>query len=139
MANEKNLKPFQPGQIANPKGRGKGTLNSKTIIAKWLKVKQEVEHPVTKEKIKLTQLDIMVMKQIDKARNGSVQAFDALLDRLEGRPRQESEIKFGDAPNRDIVVSVMKRNNDGTTQSIRIGGVTQAERSLEEETEKTDE
>jgi len=32
MANNENLIPAKPGEVRNPKGRGKGTLNNTTIL-----------------------------------------------------------------------------------------------------------
>ncbi|CAN5660480.1 hypothetical protein BH10BAC3_BH10BAC3_16100 [soil metagenome] len=86
--NQKNLKPFSSGQSGNLKGRPKGTPNKKTIIQKWLDTKESVKSPFTKKEEKLTQFDIMVLGLIAKARKGDVAAFNALLDRLEGRPAQ---------------------------------------------------
>lgn len=86
-----NLRPAQPGEIRNPKGKPKGTLSAKTIIKKWLKGKEDITNPITKQKVKLTQLDIMVLKQIEKARKGDTNAFNALLNRSEGMPKQQVE------------------------------------------------
>ena len=93
MANEKNLKPFKKGQSGNPKGRPKGSLDSATIIRKWLEAKSEYTNPITKKK-ELGQLfDEVVIGLIAKARKGDARAFEALLDRAEGRVTQKHEIK----------------------------------------------
>lgn len=91
-----NLKPAQPGEIKNPKGKPKGTLSAKTIIKKWLKGKEEIINPITRKPEKMTQLDIMILKQVEKARKGDTGAFTALLDRMEGKPKQQVEAVDGD-------------------------------------------
>jgi len=73
-------------------GRPKGSLSAKTIIKKWLETKDDWVHPVTKEKVKLTQYDIIALQQIAKARKGDTRAFDAVLDRVEGKPKQEIDV-----------------------------------------------
>lgn len=87
----KNLKPAQPGEVRNPKGKPKGTLTAKTIIKKWLAGKEAITNPITKKIVKMSQLDIMVLKQIEKARKGDTNAFNALLNRMEGMPKQMVE------------------------------------------------
>ena len=86
-----NLKPAQEGEVRNPKGRPKGSKSSATIIKKWLKAKEEGTDPITKKKKKLSQLDIIILKQLVKARKGDTKAFVALLDRAEGKPKQLNE------------------------------------------------
>jgi len=83
------LKPVQPGEVRNPKGRGKGVPNTATIIRKWLAAKEEINNPITGKKGRLTQLDIMILAQVKKARDGDVTSFGALLDRMDGKPLQK--------------------------------------------------
>lgn len=96
-----NLKPCQPGEVRNTKGRGKGTLNFATIIRKWLGAKEEIMNPLSGKVQKLTQLDIMTLQQIKAARNGDLQAFIALADRVDGKPVQK-QLHAGD-PDPDAV------------------------------------
>lgn len=86
-----NLKPAQPGEVRNPKGKPKGTLSAKTLIKKWLASKETIINPITKKPSKMSQLDIMVLKQIEKARKGDTNAFNALMNRAEGMPKQQVE------------------------------------------------
>jgi len=96
-----NIKPAKKGEVRNPKGKPKGTLNSKTIIRKWLEMAAEETNPKTKRKVirrdkdgnPRTYLDAMVMAQIKKAvTKNDTAAFNALLDRLEGKPKQTTDI-----------------------------------------------
>lgn len=90
--NEKNLKPFKKGKSGNPSGRKPGALSLKTYIKKWLAAEENFENPITKEIEKLTQYDILVIQQIAKARKGDTKAFEALLDRVEGKPKQSIDV-----------------------------------------------
>lgn len=89
---KQNLKPAKKGEVRNPKGRGKGTPNLKTVLKRWLFTTEKVKNPYTKKDEELTQVDIMVMAQLGKARKGDTTAFNALLDRFDGRPKQSLDI-----------------------------------------------
>lgn len=88
-----NLKPFKKGESGNPQGRKPGALSLKTYIKKWLAAEEEFKNPITKEMQRLTQYDIIVIQQIAKARKGDTRAFEALLDRVEGKPKQSIEME----------------------------------------------
>lgn len=83
-----NLRPPVKGEIRNPKGKPKGRLSAKTIIAKWLACEERIENPITKKDETGTILDSLTLAQIAKARKGDASAFNALLDRVEGKPTQ---------------------------------------------------
>ncbi len=91
MGREANIIPhqFKPGQSGNPNGRKKGSINTKTIIRRWLAATETAVNPLSGEEEEFTQLDIITIKQIDKARKGHTEAFNALLDRIDGRPKPE--------------------------------------------------
>ena len=92
MPNPENVIPWKPGQSGNPKGKKKGTLHSRTIIAKWLAVKENIKNPITGKMENMTQYDAIVLAQLAKARNKDTIAFNALLDRSEGKPKQDIEL-----------------------------------------------
>lgn len=111
--NPKSLKnlmpPVQKGEVRNPKGRKKGSLNAKTIIQKWLNVQRVTADPFAKPltakevaagkkmpKVKLSELDIIVIAQIGKARKGDTWAFNSLIDRTEGKPNQPNQFLGAD-------------------------------------------
>jgi hypothetical protein len=83
---------WKKGESGNPDGRPKGSLSAKTIIKKWLELEDDWVNPVTKEKVKMTQYDIIALQQIAKARRGDTKAFDSVLDRVEGKPKQEIDV-----------------------------------------------
>jgi len=92
MANEQNLIPAQKGEIRNPNGRPKGIPNSKTRLLRLLELVQVKTNPITGEKEEFTvaeQLDMMVLQ---KAFKGDLKAYQEILDRLEGKPKQTTDI-----------------------------------------------
>lgn len=91
MANSENIAKhkFKPGQSGNPKGKAKGTISTKTIIRKWLQSKEKTENPITGKIQILTVLDIITLALIKRAKKGDAKAFSVLLDRMEGKPKQE--------------------------------------------------
>jgi hypothetical protein len=76
----------------NPAGRGKGVLNAKTVIRRWLEAQETAKNPVSGGMEKMTQLDIITLKQLEKARKGDTASFNALLDRTEGKPHQSTDL-----------------------------------------------
>jgi len=92
MANEQNLIPAQKGEVRNPNGRPKGIPNSKTRLLRLLELVQIKTNPITGEKEEFTvaeQLDMMVLQ---KAFKGDLKAYQEILDRLEGRAKQTTDI-----------------------------------------------
>jgi hypothetical protein len=92
MANEQNLTPFKKGQVANPNGRPKGVPNSKTRLLRLLELVTKVRNPVTGEEEEFSIAEQLDMQIIAKARKGDLKAYEILLDRLEGKPKQTTDI-----------------------------------------------
>ena len=93
MANEQNLTPFEKGKPGGL-GRPKGVPNSKTRLLRLLELVQVKTNPITGEKEEFTvaeQLDLMVLQ---KAFKGDLRAYQEILDRLEGRAKQTSEVEI---------------------------------------------
>lgn len=95
MVHENSLNNLNKPPKGSPKvpgsGRKKGTLNLKQVIQKWLSVKEDIDPaqlPILRRRAKLTQLDIMTLKQVAKARNGDTRAYQELMDRGFGKPDQ---------------------------------------------------
>ena len=76
------------------KGRPKGSLNTSTVVKLWLEAIEKTENPLTGKTEELTQLDLIVLEQIVKAKKGDTRAFNALMDRAEGKPTQIKEPSF---------------------------------------------
>ena len=104
MANEHNLIPAQKGEVRNPKGRGKGVPNSKTRLLRLLELVTKVRNPVTGEDEEFTIAEQLDMQIIAKARKGDLKAYEILLDRLEGRPKQTTDINAEVKGNVQIII-----------------------------------
>ena len=88
MVNQKslsNLQPAKKGEVKNPKGRGKGVPNTKTRMMRLLLLEQRMKNPVTGKEEMFTVAEQMDLAMISEARKGSVQAYNAILDRTEGK------------------------------------------------------
>jgi hypothetical protein len=76
---------FKPEQSGNPKGRRKGQPNLKTFIVQEMGRRQWVT--VDGKRRLLSNREIAVLAQINKARKGDDKAFRALLEHDEGLKR----------------------------------------------------
>lgn len=104
MPNPENLRPAKKGEVRNPKGKPKGTRNRSTIAREWLEVTQFITNPITGEKEKLEQQDIMTLAIIKKARDGDVAAYKALLDSAYGQPLQQIQQEVSKIDEIEIVI-----------------------------------
>lgn len=87
--NNQNLRPMKKGETRNPNGRPKGSLNSKTILNKFLSLQEKFKNPVTGEFEKMSVYEVMSLSIIAKARKGDLNAYKEILDRLEGKAQQK--------------------------------------------------
>jgi hypothetical protein len=99
MANEQNLIPAKKGEVRNPNGRGKGILNSKTRLLRLLELVTKVRNPVTGEEEEFSIAEQLDMQIIAKARKGDLKAYEIILDRLEGKPKQSTEVEVSGGVN----------------------------------------
>lgn len=110
MANKDHLTPRKKGDPPLPgAGRPKGSLNSKTILARLLGIKETVVDPFTDKPRKMTQLELITLKQLEKARNGNLLSYQALLNRYEGMPEQRQIQEFPEGTEISVTVGQPKR------------------------------
>lgn len=114
MANEQNLKPFQVGNPGGP-GRPKGVQNSKTRLLRLLELVQKKKNPITGEEEEFTVLELMDMQMIAKALKGDQKAYQEVIDRLEGKPKQSTEVELSGGVN---IVWEEKKTYVGNTGSL---------------------
>lgn len=88
-----DLTPFPKGVSGNPKGRPKGTKNTKTILERFLNVQMKQTNPFTKLEEDLSVQELMNLVQIKRALDGDLGAFKELTDRLEGKLVNNTDIK----------------------------------------------
>lgn len=113
MANEHNLIPVKKGEVRNPKGRGKGVPNSKTVLKKLLSLTEKIENPVTGELEDMSQLEIMFLRQLSKARQGDLSAMKEILDRYEGKAQQNIDMSVqATDPRKEILDKYLGDGND---------------------------
>lgn len=92
--NNENLIPFEKGKSGNPSGRPKGIPNSKTRLLRLLELVTLTKNPVTGEMEEFSIAEQLDMKIIAKAMKGDIRAYQELLDRLEGRAKQSTEVEI---------------------------------------------
>ncbi len=83
---------LEKGETANPNGRPKGTRNRATIVREWLETMESYVNPITKEKERLSQADIITLALINKARKGDVAAFKELMDSCFGKIANQIDV-----------------------------------------------
>ena len=75
-------------------GRVKGSLNTKTILKKFLHEEMDQTNPFTKVLEKMTVHELMNLVQIKNALDGDLSAYKEITDRYEGKVEVKSDIKI---------------------------------------------
>lgn len=105
------------GESMNPKGKPKGVLNSKTRLLRLLELVKVQDNPLdpSLKSEKFSQIELMDAAMILKAQAGDVLAYREILDRLEGKVTQKSEMTgpdgkdlFPQFANQPIQVEILK-------------------------------
>jgi len=81
------------GVILNPAGKPKGTKHFNTLFNEILK-----EEIVLKDGTKMSMLKAMGQAMARKAIRGDVSAFNAVADRLDGKPKNEIDLEVTEMP-----------------------------------------
>lgn len=80
------------GRPAKPKAKPPTRKDIADNTKFWLSLMTLATNPITKKKELLSQLDIITIKVINKAKAGNINAYTALMDRAYGKPKQYSEV-----------------------------------------------
>ena len=83
---------WKKGQSGNLLGKPKGILNSKTILERFMSIVQTVENQITGEFEGLTVEEQIHLAQLKKAKEGDLFAYKEILDRLEGKAKQNVDL-----------------------------------------------
>jgi hypothetical protein len=92
MAKQDYLKKFSSEYQPEKNGRPKGSKNRSTLVRQWLEASESIVNPITGEKERLTQQDIMTLAIIKKARKGDVAAYKELMDSAHGKVTDHTDI-----------------------------------------------
>lgn len=112
-----DIKPrWKPGESGNPAGRPKGIPNSKTILQRFLALEEKIANPVTGVEENMSQLEIMYLKQIAKARKGDLQAMKEVIDRYEGKAQQTVDMNLAVDPRKEILEQYLGGGDAGQTK-----------------------
>jgi len=90
---------FKKGESGNPAGRPKGVPNSKTRLLRLLELVQTKTNPITGDKEEFTVAEQLDMVMINKAIKGDIRAYQEVMDRLEGKPKQSTEVEVSGGMN----------------------------------------
>ena len=85
-----NIIPPKKGEVRNPNGRPKGSVNSKTVLLKFLALRKKIENPFNyglEEEFSL--MELINLKQIANAIDGDIHAYREIMDRTEGKVTQQ--------------------------------------------------
>jgi hypothetical protein len=74
-------------------GRPLGTLNSKTILNRFLNITKKMQNPLNQLEENLTIGELIHLKQVANALEGDLSAYKEIIDRLEGKTVSVQEIK----------------------------------------------
>lgn len=88
----KNLQPFSKGISGNPRGKPKGSKHLSTILGELLQVKIKSEDFIEEKCVKQPVGRIIILELIRRAKEGDLKAIGMILDRLEGKAVQKTEI-----------------------------------------------
>ena len=120
------------GQSGNPKGKPKGSKDSRTVLNEFFEVVLQGEDPITGKKGEFTIRELLFAKQISKALNdGDTTAFKELMDRYEGKAKQTSSISVNQSHN-------LRYENVETFEDFKreMALIEEQKREIEEEAEK---
>jgi hypothetical protein len=104
-----NLIPPKKGEVRNPNGRPKGVPNTATRLKRLLELEQEITNPVNGQKEMFSVAEQMDLAMINRARKGDVRAYQALVDRLEGKPKQSVDMNVDGEINIALVEFIDKK------------------------------
>ena len=86
----------------------KGVQHSKTRLRRLLELTEQLTNPITKEVEGFSVIEQLDLAQIIKARKGDTRAYQAIMDRLEGKPQQTTDITSNGEQINPLLVQFIK-------------------------------
>ena len=113
--NDENLVPVKPGQILNPKGRGKGGISMTTLLKRMLKTKEDIRDKDGHVILRASRKRLMLLKWMEKAIKGDIRAIEGIVERVEGKVKTTGELtlKNGNASLTDEQLEEIVKKNQG--------------------------
>jgi len=78
-----------------------------------MEIEEKADNPLTGQSELLSQMDLIAIAQLIKAKKGDTSTFSAILDRLEGKPKQAVDA----LPDKKITINVIKGEDDEEADS----------------------
>jgi hypothetical protein len=94
MPHPENIIPPKKGEIRNPKGKPKGTPNTKTRMLKLFSLVVKKQNPITGKEEPFTGAEMLDMALFGKALSGDVSAYREIMDRVEGKIKDVVDVNM---------------------------------------------
>lgn len=121
QATRNELGQFIPGVSGNPAGKPKGVKHMTTLLEEAIKA--------VAEGTGTTEDKLVVKALIDKAKQGDTKAIDMVFDRLEGKPKQTTEIETDGAQILILPIELINKHEADTSTSDNSEGHSQVQSS----------
>jgi len=112
MPKPENIIPPKKGEVRNPKGKPKGTLNRSTILKKWLEVKTKVKRPDNGSEEMVSLSDAIALGIIRQAMKGDVNAYREIMDTLHGKITDKIDHTSGGEKIKQVVIELPPEEAD---------------------------
>jgi hypothetical protein len=98
---------FKPGQTGNPGGRPKGSRNANTVLRNF--VLEEITITENGSKRRLTKLELIVKRLVDRGIDGDLRAIAMLLAMLDGPQGIADPQSSADQEDKEVVQTAIAR------------------------------
>ena len=109
MANPGNLKPIQPGEVRNPNGRPKGSLNRSTIVKEIL---------LGLHVSGVTNAEAATIAVLEKALSGDTTAWEKLMDSGFGKLTDKTDVNVKAEVNTDVTSALLSKYPTETLEEV---------------------
>ena len=121
MSGVDNLVPFTGADDPRRGHKKKGVPHSKTRLRRLMELTEDLTNPITGEVEGFTVAEQLDLAQIIKAKKGDTKAYQAILDRYEGKPTQAIDMNVaqdGMIDTREKIKEFLDDTDDGAYDEI---------------------